>query len=104
MNQQQQIDIIQAHMEGKKVMEMHLEETHARWVEITKGEYNFDFRNRHYKIEPRRVEAFMSLPSGLLQALGRMSEAEVTAVIVGNTPPAQLRPGYVTVRINYLEP
>lgn len=104
MNQQQQIDIIQAHMDGKRVMvrEYSQEQFDGAWCECTKGEYHFDFRNREYKIEPRRVELFMSLPSGVLQALGRDTKCG-SPVYVSNQPVAVLQ-SHVLVKINYLEP
>jgi hypothetical protein len=102
MNQQQQIDIIQAHMDGKRVMVCWDFPVKGDWVEVAKGEYSFDFRNAQYKIEPRRVELFMSLPSGVLQALGRDTKCG-SPVFVSNQP-AAIPQGHVLVKINYLEP
>ena len=103
MNQQQQIDIIQAHMDGKRVMVR--DEDLVEWVELSKGEYTFDFRHREYKIEPRRVELFMRLPSGVLRAMARDTKCSHEATI-SNYPGIlkQEPPGMVTVQINYLEP
>lgn len=106
MNQQQQIDIIQAHMDGKRVMvrEYSQEQFDGAWIECAKGEYTFDFRHREYKIEPRRVELFMGIPSGVLQALGRAEPCHASFINVSNTPPTQIPQGHVLVKINYLEP
>ncbi len=106
MNQQQQIDIIQAHMGGKRVLVWISEdgEGGGQWTPIIRGEYNFDFRNDKYKIEPRRIELFMGIPSGVLQALGRAEPCHTGFADVSNTLPTQIPAGHVLVKINYLEP
>jgi len=112
MNQQQQIDIIQAHMAGRRVLEcprviaIDLDgktSDHNVWCEVTKDEYCFDFQGHKYKIEPRKLDLFMALPSGVLQALGRDAPVSHTAYI-GNEPPRQLQPGHVIVKIHCTEP
>lgn len=105
MNQQQQIDIIQAHMAGKRVLmrpSAH-ETSDYDWVPLCRGDYNFDFKREAYKIEPRKLELFMALPSGVLQALGREPFVSHNAW-VGNEPPHQLQPGHVIVKIHCAEP
>lgn len=110
MNQQQQIDIIQAHMDGKRVMCRRIASDnqddipeYTGWLEVAKGEFRFDFRHWEFKTEPRRIEAFMAIPSGVLQSLGRESYC-VTTADVGNQPPTKIPQGHVLVKINYLEP
>jgi hypothetical protein len=105
MNQQQQIEIIQAHMAGKRVlMRPSTDATHdGGWIPLCRGEYKFDFRTCHYKVESRKLELFMALPSGVFQALGREPVA-ASNVWVGNEPPRQLQPGYVIVKIHCTEP
>jgi hypothetical protein len=109
MNQQQQIDIIQAHMDGKRVMKrvQNPNGTDAEpelWIELGRH-YAFDFKHDEYKIEPRRVELFMSLPTGVLQAMARENKCS-HAALVANYPlgPVGAAPGHIVVQINYLEP
>ena len=56
MNQQDQINIIKAHMAGKRVLERQRlandGDPDPDWVALTSGEYTFDFRGCEYKIEP----------------------------------------------------
>lgn len=105
MNQQDQIDIIKAHMAGKKVLRRFLhngDEPVDTWVELAK-QYHFDFQHCEYKIEPRKLELFMALPSGVFQALGREPSVSHNAW-VGNEPPHQMQPGHVIVKIHCTEP
>lgn len=104
MNQQDQIDIIKAHMAGRRVL-VNCAPTGGcpEWVPIIARYYAFNFRHEQYKIEPRKLELFMALPSGVFQALGRESSA-VANVWVGNEPPHQLQPGHVIVKIHCTEP
>ena len=113
MNQQDQINIIKAHMAGKRVLEcprviaIDLDgktSDHNVWREVTKDEYCFDFQGHKYKIKPRELDLFMALPSGVLQALGREDIASTMQAYVGNQPPQQLQPGHVIVKIHYIEP
>jgi len=108
MNQQDQINIIKAHMAGKRVLArqrlVNDGDPDPDWVALTSGEYTFNFRGCEYKIEPRNVELFMALPSGVLQALGREGIASTMQAYVGNQPPQQLQPGHVIVKIHYIEP
>jgi hypothetical protein len=108
MNQQDQINIIQAHMAGKTI----LVRSKTRYAEGANTEgfvpliprnYNFDFQGEEYKIEPRKLELFMSLPSGVLQALGREAGASGFCT-VSNMPPKMLHPGHVIVKIHCIEP
>lgn len=111
MNQQQQIDIIQAHMDGKRVLCRRsytsegdtIAERVEDWREVARGELRFDFAHWDFKIEPRRVELFMSVPNGVLQAFGR--EAISThQCAVSNKPFRDSPQGHTMVQINYLEP
>ena len=105
MNQQDQINIIKAHMAGTRVL-VNTDPAGAgtTWLPITAAHYAFNFRHEAYKIEPRNIELFMALPSGVLQALGREDIASTMQAYVGNQPPQQLQPGHVIVKIHYIEP
>ena len=52
---------------------------------------------------PRRIELFMSVPSGVLQALGRPASC-THQVIVSNKAPFLLPNGHFIVPISYLDP
>lgn len=82
MNEQQQIEIIQAHMAGKKVMCRDLApETLVSWVEVERGNYCFNFQRFQYRIEPRKVECFCYLAQGQIDALLREGPATVETKI-----------------------
>lgn len=108
MNEQDQIGIIKAHMAGKRVLEKQrcsdAGEPEPDWLPLIRSEYVFDFRHCEYKIEPRKLELFMSLPNGVLQALGRADTYTANPnVWVGNTPPHEIKPGHVVIKIHCTE-
>jgi len=105
MNQQDQINIIKAHMAGKRVL-VNTDPAGGgtTWLPITAAHYAFNFQREVYKIEPRNIELFMALPSGVLQSLGREPACATGAAYIGNQPPDQLQPGHVIVKIHYIEP
>ena len=105
MNQQDQINIIKAHMAGKRVMVRIKDRPPLEdFVPLVPRHYIFDFQGEEYKIEPRNVELYLCLPSGILQGLGREPACSTNLAYVGNQPPQQLQPGHVIVKIHYIEP
>jgi hypothetical protein len=108
MNMQQQIDIIEAHRAGKQVMSTEdAPEGSRRWYPLAKGEHQFNFVNYQYKLEPRKIESFMMMPSGILKAISRPPTVGCSAsakVWLGNTAPSEIPDGHVVVKITYLEP
>jgi hypothetical protein len=103
MNQQQQIEIIQAHMNGKQVLELRTHNSANDWRPLAKGEYCFNFRDYQYKIEPRKLELFMQVPSGVMQAFSYEGKAHHN-VVVSNYAPHELVPGHILVQLTCLEP
>jgi hypothetical protein len=107
MNMQQQIDIIEAHRLGKRVLSRLKHAMGDEWIPLAHGEYRFDFQNRQYKLEPRKIESFMMMPSGILKAISRPPAVGCSAsakVWLGNTAPSEIPDGQVVVKITYLEP
>ena len=80
MNEQQQIEIIQAHMAGKKVMckDLHPEGS-SDWVEVGKGYYNFNFQRYEYCVDSRKVECFCYLAQGQIRSEEHTSELQSPA-------------------------
>jgi hypothetical protein len=108
MNMQQQIDIIEAHRAGKRVLFcLKPRDLTYEWHPLAKGEHTFDFQNCLYKLEPRKIESFMMMPSGILKAISRPPNVGCSAsakVWLGNTAPSEIPDGHVVVKITYLEP
>jgi hypothetical protein len=113
MNEQQQIEIIQAHMAGKKVLETNaggwvthvdgVSQPQPVWQEITKGPYAFDFKNKQYRIELHKVECFIAISDAMVIQLLTMHGPMSGHVEVSNHPftPSD---GRKLVKITFVEP
>jgi hypothetical protein len=112
MNEQQQIEIIQAHMAGKKVMCQDLSsDTFATLVEVEKGHHRFNFQRFNYRVEPRNVDCFCYLAQGQIDALLREGPATVETKISNGAALKLPQPPYylggetkLLVKLTFLEP
>ena len=99
MNRRGQIDIIQAHIQGKDVWVHKLTDT--TWYPMPKGEVAFDFQDCEYEVRPQRIEAFMFITERLLETL--KTSHELVSVAISRRP----RPSDGNtrcIRVNFLEP
>jgi hypothetical protein len=109
MNDHEQIEIIQAHMAGKKVLccDWQPDAPSHQWLEVAKGTYHFNFQRYQYRIEPRKVECFCYLAQGQIDALLRDKPASVETVIGNGAALAldhELPTPKLVVKLTFLEP
>jgi hypothetical protein len=108
MNLKEQHDIIEAQLAGKQVMVLQEGAPDEQWVPVARGDYPFDFKNRRYKIEPRRVTCFMVVGAESITQLLAGERHAISDVQLSSMPWQDLdalrRDGRVMVKITLLEP
>ena len=107
MNEQQQIEIIQAHMAGKDVQVQPRNDSGIAlendWHGLAKGQHAFDFHNNWYRVRARRIECFVAIREAMVTQLLTMHGPFSGHVEISNHP---FTPGddRKLIKISFTEP